>query len=133
MRTSPTMAVSLVVLLTSANASAEEYDPLAPVTGSEGASVELAVHDEARQREVPLRVYLPAGAKPSPVVLFSHGLGGTRDNCVYLGKHWAARGYVAVFLQHPGSDDSVWKDEPLLKRVVALRRAASGKNLVLGY
>ena len=27
-------------------------------------------------REIPLRIYLPAGKAPAPVVLFSHGLGG---------------------------------------------------------
>ena len=48
----------------------------------------------------------------------------------YLGEHWSARGYVAVFVQHPGSDDSVWKNEPLAERMAAMRRAASGKNFL---
>ena len=37
------------------------------------------VRDEARQREIPLRVYLPASTAPAPIVLFSHGLGGNRE------------------------------------------------------
>ena len=36
-----------------------------------------------------------------------------------------------MFLQHPGSDDSVWKDEPVRKRMAAMREAASGKNYLL--
>jgi predicted dienelactone hydrolase len=59
------------------------------------------------------------------VVLFSHGLGGSRQGSAYLGRHWAARGYVAVFLQHPGSDDSVWKDKPRSDRAQAMADAAS--------
>lgn len=43
--------------------------------------------------------------------MFSHGLGGSRSGSAFLGEHWAARSYVAVSLQHPGSDDSVWKSE----------------------
>ena len=65
------------------------------------------------------------------MVLFSHGLGGSRAGSSFLGKHWAGRGYVAVFLQHPGSDESVWKDQPLAKRMTAMREAASAKNYLL--
>ena len=75
--------------------------------------------------------YLPAGKSPAAVVLFSHGLGGTRAGSRFLGEHWAARGYLAVFLQHPGSDDSVWKDRPAAERAAAMREAASGQNLNL--
>ena len=49
-----------------------------------------------------------------PMLLFSHGLGCTRAGSVFLGDHWAARCYVAVFLQHPGSEDTLWKDEALI-------------------
>ena len=90
--------------------------------------MDLAVQDQVRQREIPLRVYLPADGRPAPVVLFSHGLGGTRKGCAYLGKHWAGRGYVAVFLQHPGSDDSVWRGQLPSLRMAAMREAASGRN-----
>ncbi len=112
-------------------AAAAEYDPLQLPPGSDGKTVELTVRDESRNREIPLLAYLPAADGPAPVVLFSHGLGGTRDGCVFLGKHWSARGYAAVFLQHPGSDDSVWKDEPLLRRMAAMKQAASAENYLL--
>ncbi|MGZ4983770.1 MAG: alpha/beta hydrolase family protein, partial [Chthoniobacterales bacterium] len=37
----------------------------------------------------------------------------------------------AVFLQHSGSDDTVWKDEAPLERMAAMRRAASLENFLL--
>ena len=43
----------------------------------------------------------------APVVLFSHGLGGSREGYGYLGSYWAAHGYVAVHLQHIGSDETM--------------------------
>jgi predicted dienelactone hydrolase len=107
------------------------YDPLATPGAGKVVVEELTVKDEARSREIPLRVYLPGGKKRAPVVLFSHGLGGSNKGCAYLGENWAARGYVAVFLQHPGSDSSVWKDAPRAKRIEATNRAASGKNFFL--
>ncbi|HSY17770.1 MAG TPA: hypothetical protein VK815_05515 [Candidatus Acidoferrales bacterium] len=93
--------------------------------------MDLTVHDAARNRDLPIRVYLPTNATPVPVVLFSHGLGGNREGSKFMGEHWAARGYVAVFLQHPGSDDSVWKGKPVAERMPDLNRAASLENFEL--
>ncbi|HMP02647.1 MAG TPA: hypothetical protein PKC45_09130 [Gemmatales bacterium] len=107
-----------------------DYDPL---TLPPGGTVhhDLEVSDSARTRALPIRVYLPAATEPAPVVLFSHGLGGNREGNAYLGIHWSRRGYVVVFLQHPGSDDSVWKDQPLAQRMSAMRRAANAENFRL--
>ena len=63
--------------------------------------------------------------------MFSHGLGGSRAGSKFLGEHWAARGYIAVFVQHPGSDDAVWKDVAPAERMAALRTAASLENFIL--
>lgn len=124
---------SLLVVLMLANCRvfATDYDPLALTTLDKVRTIDFTVHDEARKRDIPLRIYLPAASDPSPVVLFSHGLGGSRENNPYLGRHWSARGYVAVFLQHAGSDDSVWKDTPPAQRMAAMTRAATPQNLVL--
>src|SRR4029450_5590283 len=68
-------------------------------------------HDEPRGRTLPVKVYSPHElVKPAPVVIFSHGLGGSNEAATYLGKDWAAGGYVCFFLQHPGSDESFWKN-----------------------
>lgn len=110
---------------------ASAYDPLALIdTGSSG-TLDLSVMDTARRREIPLRVYLPPDMAPAPVTLFSHGLGGSREGSAYLGRHWAARGYVAVFLQHPGSDTAIWRGQPPKRRSGALEEAASGENFLL--
>ncbi len=85
------------------------YDPLVKKGGARVGPSDFLVTDTGRQRQIPILVYLPSGTNAAPVVLFSHGLGGNRQGSRYLGEHWAERGYAAVFLQHPGSDDSVWK------------------------
>ena len=48
-------------------------------------------------------------AAPCPVIIFSHGLGGSRDGYEYLGRHWASHGYVSVHSTHIGSDTSALK------------------------
>jgi len=107
------------------------YDPLATNKDAAATPRDFTVHDPDRNRDIPVRVYLPGQPGAAPVVLFSHGLGGSRAGSAYLGRHWAARGYVVVFLQHPGSDESVWKDVPPAERAGAMRKAASSENFSL--
>ncbi len=89
--------------------------------------------DEVRQRAVPVRIYAPAqAAGPSPLVVFSHGLGGSRDGYRYLGRHFAANGYVAVHVQHVGSDRQVWMGNPLglLSRLTGAAQEAEALDRV---
>lgn len=60
--------------------------------------------DEGRSREVPVRIRMPAGAGKAPVILFSHGLGGSLDAGMIWAKAWADAGFIVIHLQHPGSD-----------------------------
>ena len=72
--------------------------------------------DARRGRMVPVRLYLPTdapGAAPHPLVVFSHGIGGSRRGYSYLGRHWASQGYASLHLQHVGSDRSLWAGNPL--------------------
>src|SRR5262249_53880066 len=122
------LGLLLIVVLV---ARVQAYDPLTKSGDAVPEPQDFTVKDAGREREIPIRVYLPAKKEAAPVVLFSHGLGGSRTGSKYLGDHWAARGYVAVFLQHPGSDESVWCGAPLAERTAAMRKAASGANFSL--
>jgi len=86
--------------------------------------------DAARNRTIPVKIYYPVGKKePAAVIVFSHGLGGSREGYEYLGRFWAENGLISVHLQHPGSDEEVWKGkkEPLAEMKKA---AANGMNAV---
>lgn len=84
-------------------------------------------------RVVPFRIYVPSNtpspdrtSAPHPVVIFSHGLGGSREGYEYLGRHWASHGYVSVHLTHIGSDRSLIADARTAAEVLpALRKAAA--------
>lgn len=98
------------------------YDPLATGPAPSSLDLDLPVGDA---RTIPVRVFLPAGKDPAPVILFSHGLGGSREGSNFLGRHWSSRGYVTVFLQHPGSDNSVWQGRKPREILPALKKAAN--------
>ncbi|HEY8610065.1 MAG TPA: acetylhydrolase [Roseomonas sp.] len=65
--------------------------------------------DAARARDIPVLIREPAGSGPAPAVILSHGLGGSREGLAYLGRALAEGGYIAIHLQHIGSDDSLWR------------------------
>lgn len=66
--------------------------------------------DAKRNREVPVRIYLPQGSGKCPVIIFSHGLWGSNQHYEYLGRQWASHGYIAVHVQHHGSDTDALKE-----------------------
>lgn len=107
------------------------YNPLAVSDTEHLEFLDFSVQDTTRNREIPIRIYLPIEKSSAPVVLFSHGLGGSRENNPYLGKHWSRRGYVCVFIQHIGSDESVWKEKPLGERMTSMQQAANAQNFQL--
>ena len=86
---------------------------------------DLAWTDPVRQRTLPLRLRWPDGPGPWPLLLFSHGLGGSREGGEVWGRAWRDAGFVVVHLQHPGSDAAVWA-----QGLVGLRAAASAAQLV---
>ncbi|MCC7427246.1 MAG: acetylhydrolase [Alphaproteobacteria bacterium] len=69
-------------------------------------------HDPARAgRAMPVLLRLPEPAAGRvPLVLVSHGLGGSREGLGYLGRHLAGNGFAVLHLQHPGSDKGIWRD-----------------------
>lgn len=108
---------------------ADSYDPLKATDGGPRKVLDFVVGDAERQRELPVRVYLPKATGLAPVVLFSHGLGGSSRGYSYLGKHWAGRGYVVVVVQHPGSEASLWQGNA--NPAASLKKAANKENFLL--
>ena len=58
-------------------------------------------------RVVPFKAYVPKGDGPFPVVVHSHGLGGSREGSTYILQAVAEAGFLVVCLQHAGSDTGI--------------------------
>ncbi len=88
---------------TSQEATGQEIAP--PLASSSPLTAALTLRDPDRNREVPLKIYYPGHISGSlPLIVFSHGYGGTRDGYEYLGRGWADAGYIVIFPTHIGSD-----------------------------
>jgi predicted dienelactone hydrolase len=84
-----------------------DLDAMPPAAHYSAMMTDASWFDAARSRTIPVRIYYPnSDSERFPVIVFSTGLGRSREDCAYLGSRWAGCGYVAVFVQHPGSDEA---------------------------
>jgi len=126
------LSVSLAMLLaagagTEARAADPDYGAAGPFAVRQ---IDETWTDAARQREVPLRWRIPASDGRRPAILFSHGLGGSRAGGAEWGDHWARSGFAVIHVQHPGSDEALWKDKPVGERMANLRAGANLKQFL---
>lgn len=65
-------------------------------------------------RVVPFKVYYPVehGLQSMPVILWSHGFGGSRDGAGFIARYVASHGYALVHITHFGTDSSLWEGKP---------------------
>ena len=71
--------------------------------------------DPAREnRKIPYKIYYPVAhsLEHLPVIIWSHGLGGSRDGAAFLARYIASHGYVLINIQHAGTDTSLWEGKP---------------------
>ena len=63
----------------------------------------LILRDDARGKDLPLRISHPAGRGPFPVMVWSHGAWGCKDDYRVLTEHWVRHGYVVIQPSHSDS------------------------------
>lgn len=125
------LAVFFAAPLAAKEAQTTSYNPL--TTTGKFTIIDKEFQYGQDNRKVPLRIYLPESESSAPVLLFSHGLGGSKDNNKYLGNHWAGRGYAVVVMQHAGSDTNTIKESPRWKILSTLKAAANAENAQARY
>jgi predicted dienelactone hydrolase len=70
-----------------------------------------------------LRVHAPPAGERLPVVILSHGMGGSREGLAYLGTHLAAYGYVAIHPTHSRSGSGLHQDRSRMAALRAMQEA----------
>lgn len=93
-----------------------------PYSGHEGGTVpvgsipDITLHDDARNKDVVLTIEYPIRTGSNPLLLFSHGFGGSNRSYEGLSSYWASNGYVvirpahkdAASMESQGADD--WRN-----------------------
>ena len=64
---------------------------------------DIVLHDAKRNKDLHLRVFYPNEPGNYPVIVFSHGAGGSQTCCDALTRHWASYGYITLQPTHEDS------------------------------
>lgn len=91
------------------------------------------LHDAARNRDVPVALYVKAGAKPRRLALVSHGFGVPHTAYGFIGEALAARGYAVAAIQHdlPGDPPLPNTGDIMKDRTPAWRRGGETMRFVV--
>ena len=65
-------------------------------------------------RGVKYKIYYPDMVvnNPLPIIIWSHGLGGTQDGAGFISRFLSSHGYIHVNIGHEGTNDSLWRGKP---------------------
>lgn len=119
----------LIFILFSACSVAMQADSTEKVTAKEISLNEHYFDVKYKKRTLPIKIYVNKEVKePMPLIIYSHGLGGSRETKKYILEYWAKEGFICVSVQHPGSDESVWKNVRAFERLKAMKKAASAEQ-----
>lgn len=76
----------------------------------------LTLQDEARNKALDLRITWPVmEAESLPLIIFSHGAGGSKDGYLPVVEHWAAQGFIVI---QPTHADSLQKQDGGLRAAI---------------
>ena len=65
-------------------------------------------------RDVKLKFYYPQNhnLKNLPLIIWSHGLGGSVDGAAFISRFITSHGYCVLHVTHAGTDSSIWEGKP---------------------
>jgi dienelactone hydrolase len=72
------------------------------------------IDDTRDNRIIKYKIYYPDSqpVKPLPLIIWSHGLGGTEDGAGFIARFLASHGYIHLHIGHEGTNDSLWRGRP---------------------
>jgi len=84
-----------------------------------GSIPNAVLHDPARNKDLVMTIEYPTRGGPYPVIVFSHGFGGSNVGYTPLTEYWAGHGYIVIKPSHADSG----KLGPILEQRREERRA----------
>ena len=99
----PRFALVIVLLLTGlTHGAAPATQPTTQPLGSIRTN-NTVLHDAKRNKDLPLTLFIPDAPGPHPLIVFSHGAGGSGEYYRPLVAGWVRNGYVVICPTHADS------------------------------
>jgi len=83
----------------------------------------LRIRDAQRNKSLACKVFYPRTTGEAPVIIFSHGAGGSKQGYGALGRYWASHGYAVIHPTHADSIELVAQKTAAAKLQEAVRAA----------
>lgn len=114
-------SIALSALLVFTGAKIVQAQSSSNSTSASFATKDLVMTDKARKKQLPVKITYPTAKSDAkyPVIIFSHGALGSKDNYQPLVKYWTAHGYVCI---QPTHSDSL-----------TLKSQAERRSIVVGF
>lgn len=93
-----------------------------PVCAADGIGKldDFVLHDKQRNKDLHLRVSYPTEEGKFPVIIFSHGAGGSKDGYKYLIDYWVKNGFVCIQPSHADAITNTANKELLFQNLMAI-------------
>jgi predicted dienelactone hydrolase len=89
-----------------------------------GVIPEATIHDEHRNKNLSISVNYPIYGGPFPIIIFSHGYGGSKNGYEPLAAYWTSFGYVVIRPSH--ADANVLREVYVNGRMDAAEARSQG-------
>lgn len=70
----------------------------------------ITLIDQKRDRQLPLKIYYPQATGLFPVIIFSHGAGGSKEAFTSLSTFLASCGYICIHPTHYGNSVNILRE-----------------------
>ncbi len=70
----------------------------------------ITLLDQKRDRQLPLKIYYPQATGLFPVIIFSHGAGGSKEAFTSLSTFLASCGYICIHPTHYGNNVNILRE-----------------------
>lgn len=88
-----------------------------------GAVDDFVLHDKQRNKDLHMRISYPTEEGKFPVIIFSHGAGGSKDGYKYLVGYWVKNGFVCIQPSHADAITKTANKELLFQNLMTVLKA----------
>lgn len=81
---------------------------------------DYVLHDPQRDKDLHMRITYPTEEGKFPVIIFSHGAGGSKDGYRYLINYWVAKGFVCIQPSHADAITNTSNKEQLFQSLMSI-------------
>ncbi|MBX9878427.1 MAG: GNAT family N-acetyltransferase [Candidatus Obscuribacterales bacterium] len=87
-----------------------------------GSVDDFVLHDKQRNKDLHMRITYPTEEGKFPVIIFSHGAGGSKDGYRYLISYWVKNGFVCIQPSHADAITNTANKEQLFQTLMSTLR-----------